>query len=205
MDKKFIAIGLAVVVLIGGYKTYQKAGQEYARFSSVVLSSLCKLSEGIDEATRTARSARETSDSIRETVEGLRERLARLESSSVATVAAKQSEIDSLVDLLEKEQARRMQAELDAEQASQSAKVMSKPQVVTAGPKIVMHSGAGCEPCERWKREQMPAWKAKGWTVEVIQETQSDRWWPWFEVYEGGKRFEVDGPLTLDSYNKAKR
>ena len=73
-------------------------------------------------------------------------------------------------------------------------------------PKIVMHSGVGCKPCNEWIANSMPSWKAQGWEVEVRKEIESTRRWPWFEVYmPDGKRFEVDGPLTLESYEKALR
>jgi preprotein translocase subunit SecD len=207
MDARKIAIGTAVLAVLAiGNAGYNKAREEYGRFTRMVSSSLNRLGDGIDQAIATAKSAEKTSDSIRETIEGLRERLARLESSSLATMAAKQSEIDSLVDQLDKEQDRRAKAELDAEQATQSLKVMKQPQSVqTAGPKIVMHSGASCLPCQQWKRDVMPLWKSKGWTVEVIEESTTDRTWPWFEVFEGGRRYEVNGPLTQDSYSRVKR
>lgn len=207
MSNRYVVIVAVVLGLIAGKTGYEKASQAFARFDAMLTTSFSKLGEGIDQAIATAKSAEKTSDTIRKTVDELKERLARLESSSAATVAGKQSEIDNLVDLLDKEQARRMQAELDNEQLLQSSKVMSKPaqQVVTAGPKIVMHSGAGCLPCQQWKRDVMPLWKAKGWEVQIIDEITSERTWPWFEVYEGGKRYEVNGPLTQESLMRAKR
>ena len=75
-------------------------------------------------------------------------------------------------------------------------------------PRIVMHSGKGCAPCEKWKRESMQVWKNVGWDVEVIDEKpeQATKQWPWFEVYDSdGSRFEVYGPLTKDTFEKAKR
>lgn len=73
-------------------------------------------------------------------------------------------------------------------------------------PKIVMHSGSNCKPCIEWITNAMPSWKSQGWEVEVLKETETTRSWPWFEVYlANGKRFEVDGPLTLASYEKALR
>jgi hypothetical protein len=75
-------------------------------------------------------------------------------------------------------------------------------------PRIVMHSGKGCAPCEKWKKESMQAWINVGWDVEVFEEKpeQATKRWPWFEVYDtDGSRFEVNGPLTRDSFEKAKQ
>ena len=73
-------------------------------------------------------------------------------------------------------------------------------------PTIVMHSGASCGPCNDWKSKQMPVWLQAGWDVQVITEVESDRFWPWFEVQDSdGSKFEVDGQLTRDSFEKAKQ
>jgi hypothetical protein len=73
-------------------------------------------------------------------------------------------------------------------------------------PRIVMHSGASCGPCNQWKSKEQSKWERVGWTVDVITETDSPRAWPWFEVYDtDGSRFEVNGPLTNDSFEKAKQ
>jgi hypothetical protein len=73
-------------------------------------------------------------------------------------------------------------------------------------PTIVMHSGASCGPCNDWKAKQMPVWLQAGWDVQVITEVESDRFWPWFEVRDSdGSKFEVDGQLTKDSFEKAKQ
>jgi hypothetical protein len=73
-------------------------------------------------------------------------------------------------------------------------------------PRIVMHSGASCGPCNQWKSKEQSKWERVGWTVDVLIEIESERMWPWFEVYDSdGSRFEVDGPLTKDTFEKAKR
>jgi hypothetical protein len=79
----------------------------------------------------------------------------------------------------------------------------STPQVK---PRIVMHSGASCGPCKLWKSKEQSKWERVGWTVDVLTEIESERMWPWFEVYDSdGSRFEVNGPLTRDSFEKAKQ
>jgi hypothetical protein len=73
-------------------------------------------------------------------------------------------------------------------------------------PRIVMHSGASCGPCNAWKSKEQSKWERVGWTVDVLTEIESDRMWPWFEVYDtDGRYFEVDGALTRDSFEKAKQ
>ncbi len=76
----------------------------------------------------------------------------------------------------------------------------------TINPRIVMHSGEGCAPCQKWKKDAKQVWEDIGWQVDVVEETQSTRLWPWFEVYDSdGSQFEVDGALTRDSFEKAKQ
>jgi len=73
-------------------------------------------------------------------------------------------------------------------------------------PRIVMHSGASCGPCNIWKSKEQSKWEQVGWTVDVLNEIESTRSWPWFEIYDSdGSRFEVDGQLTRDSFEKAKQ
>jgi len=87
----------------------------------------------------------------------------------------------------------------------QAAKAIEPPREV-AKPTIVMHSGYSCGPCNAWIATEKAKWESSGWTVEVVKEAESKRLWPWFEVTErDGKRFEVDGPLTNDSFLAAKK
>ena len=73
-------------------------------------------------------------------------------------------------------------------------------------PRIIMHSGASCGPCNAWKSKEQSKWERIGWTVDVLTEIESDRMWPWFEVYDSdGKYFEVDGPLTSTNFLAAKK
>lgn len=91
-------------------------------------------------------------------------------------------------------------------ESAQLALASSQPKAAAniAKPRIVMHSGDGCGPCRDWIAKSMPSWEQQGWDVEVVKEIDSSRGWPWFEVYlANGKRFEVDGPLTLETYDKA--
>ena len=68
-----------------------------------------------------------------------------------------------------------------------------------------MHSGQVCAPCSAWKASEKPKWEKAGWSVEVITETTTDRGWPWFEIYENGSLYIVDGPLTADKFEAAKK
>jgi hypothetical protein len=199
------------LALLLAYKGYEKASVEYSRFSNAVEKSFVALGEGIDQAVATAKSAEKTSDSIRETVQELRERVMRLETGNAEQVASltanSQATIDELINQLDKEANRREQAELELEQAQQSLKLIRdspSSKALPIGPKIVMHSGPSCLPCQQWKRDVMPLWKSKGWSVEILEEQTTSKTWPWFEVFEGGRRYEVVGPLTLESYGRVK-
>lgn len=73
-------------------------------------------------------------------------------------------------------------------------------------PTIVMHSGYSCGPCNAWIATEKAKWESAGWTIEVVKEVSSTRGWPWFEITDkDGKRFQVDGPLTNDNFQSAKK
>jgi hypothetical protein len=77
---------------------------------------------------------------------------------------------------------------------------------VATKPRIVMHSGASCGPCNAWKSKEQSKWEQAGWIVDVLTEIDSERPWPWFEVYDSdGSRFEVDGPLDNIKFKNAKQ
>jgi hypothetical protein len=146
----------------------------------VISGEYTQLKSSIGQSTRKVNELTEetkaTVKTIRETIDDLRGKFLRLE-SQYATL----------------------------ETQLQTKAIEPKPEVKIT-PKIVMHSGSGCKPCIEWIKNAMPSWKSQGWEVEVLKETESTRRWPWFEVYmQNGKRFEVDGPLTLESYEKALR
>jgi hypothetical protein len=125
-----------------------------------------------------------------------------------ARLAITQAKIDTLTDETNAtveilgaavQDLREVFARFKAEKQSQEA----APQIK---PTIVMHSGASCGPCNLWKSKEQSKWERVGWTVDVLTEIESDRLWPWFEVYDSdGSRFEVNGPLTRDSFEKAKQ
>jgi hypothetical protein len=125
-----------------------------------------------------------------------------------ARLAITQAKVDALADETNAtveilgaavQDLREMFATFKAEKQPQQ----STPQV---RPRIVMHSGASCGPCNQWKSKEQSKWERVGWTVEVLTEIESKRMWPWFEVYDtDGSKFEVDGQLTKDSFEKAKQ
>ena len=87
-----------------------------------------------------------------------------------------------------------------------SAILLNAKKIVVSKPTIVMHSGPNCGPCIAWKSNSMPSWVKAGWAVEVIDETETKRGWPWFSITDStGKRFEVDGPLTNDKFLAGQR
>jgi outer membrane murein-binding lipoprotein Lpp len=71
---------------------------------------------------------------------------------------------------------------------------------------IVMHSADSCGPCKAWIRDELAKWKSVGWDVQVVKEIETKRGWPWYEITDrDGKRFEVDGALTTEKFQIAKR
>ena len=93
----------------------------------------------------------------------------------------------------------RFSQEMQAKQVV--ADIVKQSEPVTIKPTIIMHSGPNCGPCITWKSNSMPSWLKAGWAVEVIDETETKRGWPWFEITDGkGRTFEVDGALTNDKF-----
>ena len=129
-----------------------------------------------------------------------------------ARLAITQNKVDALADETDAtveilgaaiEDLREVFKRFKAEQSTPEVTPEVPPEVK---PRIVMHSGANCGPCNLWKSKEQSKWEHVGWTVELLTEIESDRMWPWFEVYDSdGKYFEVDGPLTRDAFEKAKR
>lgn len=77
---------------------------------------------------------------------------------------------------------------------------------ITIKPTIVMHSGPNCGPCIAWKANSKSTWDRAGWSIDVIEETETKRSWPWFEITDfDGLRFEVSGPLTVDAYYREQK
>jgi len=73
-------------------------------------------------------------------------------------------------------------------------------------PRIVMHSGYSCGSCNAWIATEKGKWEKAGWLLEIVKEVESDRAWPWFEIYErDGNKLEVEGPLTNDNFYAAKQ
>jgi hypothetical protein len=167
---------IAIVVLVVGFLAFQAASQEYQRIQKRIETTQSKVDRVADE------SAAAIAD-IRRVIASIVDRF----SQSVEVEKQFQTMVVSEVEKLRER----------VEQKSVEA-----PKKTT--PKIVMHSGYSCGPCNDWIAKSLPNWKAKGWEVEVRKEIESTRSWPWFEVYlSDGKRFEVDGPLTIESYEKA--
>lgn len=96
------------------------------------------------------------------------------------------------------------QAASKASETNETVKTVESPKQLQ--PTIVMHSGYSCGPCNAWLATEKAKWESSGWSVQVVKEAESKRLWPWFEITErDGKRFEVDGPLTNDSFLAAKK
>jgi hypothetical protein len=74
-----------------------------------------------------------------------------------------------------------------------------------SAPTIVMHSASWCGPCQKWKRESLPQWKAIGWTVDVVEDDAATQTVPWFEITDSdGVEFKVVGYMDLKAFETAK-
>lgn len=73
-------------------------------------------------------------------------------------------------------------------------------------PTITMHTDGNCGECNRWWTSERGKWTSQGWTVEQATDISGSRPLPWFTIIErSGNTFEVDGPLTNDSFFAAQK
>ena len=117
-----------------------------------------------------------TMEAIKQTIEDLRSKFMTLEMQM-----AKQTEQKTVDDVAE-------------EQPNPAVK-----------PTIVMHSASWCGPCQKWKRDSLPQWKAIGWTVDVVEDDATKQTVPWFEITDSdGVRFKVVGYMDIKAFEAAK-
>jgi len=174
---------IAIVVLIVGFLAFQAASQEYQRIQKRIEATQAKVDRVADE------SAAAIAD-VRRVIASIVDRFSKSNDSDLQFREMVGSELGKL----------RQEIEKPVEQPKETIQEAPK----KASAKIVMHSGENCAPCNTWIINLLPVWQSKGWEIEVVKESQSTRSWPWFEVYlPSGKRFEVDGPLTMESYERA--
>lgn len=176
---------LIVAGLVTGVLLLNFAKNEYSQAKTETIGAIKSVVAAVE-------SLKSTSDTVREAIDDIRDRLAKLESATGKPYS-------EIVDQLDAESTKRQQLEAELKQAKESLQ-LSK----VSSPKIVMHTSPTCGPCQVWKRDYMPLWVSKGWQVEIIEEQTTDKSWPWFEVFDNGKRFEVIGMLDQQSYYRAK-
>ena len=117
-----------------------------------------------------------TMEAIKQTIEDLRSKFMTLEMQM-----AKQTEQKTVDDVAEEQ---------------------PKPAVK---PTIVMHTTAGCPPCEQWKQLAKPVWEAIGWNVVVLPPEPFVTQFPWFEITDSdGVKFESVGYLTRETFARDK-
>ena len=174
---------IAIVVLVVGFLAFQTASQEYQRIQKRIEVTQAKVDRVADE------SAAAIAD-VRRVIASIVDRFSKSSESDQAFRSMVSSEFGKL----------RQEIEKPVEQPKPTIQEAPK----KASSKIVMHSGNNCAPCNAWILNSLPVWQSKGWEIEVLKESQTTRSCPWFEVYlPSGKRFEVDGPLTMESYERA--
>jgi hypothetical protein len=179
-----------MIAALAGALVLSRVNEEYNSLKASVADAKVQSMGVVDDV-------RKILDSINKTIEELREKLFRLEAANKRLEQANQELMSSL-------QRHEAQANKSKQEQPADPAPLVEPTVKPTQAKIVMHSGANCEPCKIWKRDHMPDWKAKGWLVEVVDETSTSKGWPWFEICEGDVCYEVRGFLTADSYFRAK-
>lgn len=177
---------IAVVGVIVGCVAFQAASQEYRRIQRRIEVTQAKVDLVADE------SAAAIAD-IRRVIASIVDRFAKATDSDLQFREMVSTELGRLRQDLEAKP-----VEITKETIHEAPK--------KASCKIVMHSGSNCAPCNAWIMNSLPVWQSKGWEIEILKETETTRSWPWFEVYlPSGRSFEVDGPLTIESYERALR
>jgi hypothetical protein len=76
----------------------------------------------------------------------------------------------------------------------------------TARKTMVQHWFSPCPACEYDVKYTHPQWRLRGWNIRKnnIPETQGRV--PWYDVVdEDGLQFRINGQLTVDSYDKARK
>lgn len=177
---------IAVVGVIVGCVAFQAASQEYRRIQRRIEVTQAKVDLVADE------SAAAIMD-VRRVIASVVDRFAKSTDSDLQFREMVSTELGRLRQDLEAKP-----VEITKETIHEAPK--------KASCKIVMHSGSNCAPCNAWIMNSLPVWQSKGWEIEILKETETTRSWPWFEVYlPSGRSFEVDGPLTIESYERALR
>ena len=68
-------------------------------------------------------------------------------------------------------------------------------------PTITLYGDDSCGPCVDWYRNVAPQWESQGWIVQK-EPAEANRPRPYFKVFDGTREFWVNGPLTMESYNR---
>jgi outer membrane murein-binding lipoprotein Lpp len=184
MNQKNVLIGCGAVLLFGGVNA---AKLEYVRIQTRIETTQKKVDDLADEL-------KATTTTVHAAIKSITERFTK--------------QLDERAMALEES----MRGELYRIESKpvivQHPKTTDEPKTFEPPiqPRIVMHSGYSCGPCNAWIATEKAKWDKAGWLVEVLKEVESKRAWPWFEIIErDGTKFEVDGPLTNDKFVTAKR
>jgi outer membrane murein-binding lipoprotein Lpp len=183
MNQKTLLIGCGVVLLFAG----NAARTEYARITSRIETTQAKVDALADELAATTKTIHAAIRSITDRfTKAIDDKAMQLEESFRGEVYR----IESKPTIIEHPR------------TNEPIKTFEPPRQ----PRIVMHSGYSCGPCNAWLATEKSKWEQSGWTIEVIKEVESTRGWPWFEIFDrDGKCFQVDGPLTNDKFQSTKR
>jgi hypothetical protein len=200
MNKQAL-IAVAIVLALVGFKF----ATEYNLLKASV-------AEARQEAISVARECKEAVAESRRLIADLRSRILRQEQDSKVALeqmslkaSMLQQQLQSIFEADLKSKSNQDAINQDQETSNQ---IRDSPEpevdVKPVLSKITMHSNIRCRPCTEWKSTELSKWQASGWQVEVIEETTTNKTWPWFEVCEGNRCYEVIGPLTATTLARAK-
>lgn len=200
--KDYKILVIAAVVLLGYF-----AFNEYQQFKVSVALTRQSVADLLTETKTTVAS-------VNDAIDQLKKRLFRMEETLQQQAASQNAEQlnlglmkSSLEHVASEAESLRVENQLlskravEAEQSLQLIRASPAPKVEQ---RVKMHSSKNCLPCAQWKQQQKPLWEAMGWQVEVIEETTTQKPWPWFEVCDGDKCYEFAGLVTLEALAKLK-
>jgi hypothetical protein len=150
--------------------------QEYANIRNAIGETKQKADSVADET-------KQTIESIRQTIDDLRSKFKLLETQLSAKQQTQQNPVDDVAEVSDN----------------------GVDDLPFNKPTVLMYSAKPCGPCQKWKRESMPAWESQGWDVKVFEAETITQPVPRFEIFDGKRRFTVQGYLTKELYEQARR
>lgn len=193
---------IAAVVFLGYF-----AFNEYQQFKIGVTSTRQSVTDLLAETKATVSSVNDAIDQLKKRLFRMEETLqqqAASENAEQLNLGLMKSNLEQVATEAESLRAENQLLSKRAIEAEQSLQLIRDSPVAKVKQQVKMHSGKNCLPCAQWKQQQKPLWEAMGWQVEVIEETTTQKPWPWFEICDGDKCYEFAGGVTLEALARLK-